>query len=95
MADSKRNYLYVKWRHNHPEEPVHLYSELDGERFEVRKVEIFSDGRRGFADGSEEFGGTRLGEMAVPPMSELESDPQVESKVISADEFQWHWLKRR
>jgi hypothetical protein len=95
MAGSKMSYIYVKWIHKHPEEPVHLYSELDGDRYETRKVEIYSDGRRGFADGSEEFGGTRLGETAVPPLSELDGDPQFEAKVITAEEFQRQWLKRR
>ncbi len=30
-------YLRVGWKHQHPDEPVILYSELDAERWEVRK----------------------------------------------------------
>ncbi len=90
-----KRYIYVIWKHKNPEDPVHLYSELDSERYETRKVEIWADGRRGFADASEEFGGTRLGETAVPPLAELADDPQFEAKEISVEEFQRQWLKRR
>ena len=92
---AKTSYLYVKWKKPQPGEPSHLYSELDGERYETRKVELFADGRRGFADANEEFGGTRLGETAVPPLDELEGDPDFEAKTISVEEFQRQWLKRR
>ena len=90
-----KRYLYVEWKHAHPDEPTRLYSELDGERYEVRKVELYADGRRDFADANEEFGGTRLGELPVPPLSELATDPEFEPKEISAEEFQRQWLKRR
>ncbi len=42
-------YIKVKWLHSHPDEPVLLYSELDKDRWETRKVEVFADGRIGFA----------------------------------------------
>jgi hypothetical protein len=38
------NYIKVKWNHALPDEPVWFYSELDAERWETRKVEIFADG---------------------------------------------------
>jgi hypothetical protein len=41
--------------------PVVLYSELDDNRFEVRKVEVFRDGRLGYADAVRSSGGTGLG----------------------------------
>ncbi len=95
MAPVKTSYLYVKWIHKDPRDPVHLYSELDAERYETRKVEIWADGRKGFADANESFGGTGLGEMATPPLSELNADPQFQGKAIDAEEFQRQWLKRR
>jgi hypothetical protein len=36
------SYLKVKWNRSFPDEPMLLYSELDRERWEVRKVEFFS-----------------------------------------------------
>ncbi|HXC53674.1 MAG TPA: hypothetical protein VNU97_00105 [Rhizomicrobium sp.] len=88
-------YLHIKWHKAVGGEPLHLYSELDAERYELRKVEIFGDGRRGFADAKEEVGGTFLGTMAVPALDELAGDPAFEARAISQDDFQRIWLKRR
>ncbi len=54
-------YLRVQWLHSHPDEPVTLYSELDDEGWEVRKVEIFADGHIGFASKTEVVGSIELG----------------------------------
>ena len=90
-----KRYIYIKWKPAGPSDPVHTYSELDSARQEIRKVEIYANGTRGFADGDEENGGTFLGSMPVPPLAELAGDPSFEAKDITADEFQRHWLKRR
>jgi hypothetical protein len=42
-------YIKVGWKHGHHDYPVILYSELDARRFEVRKVEVFRNGRCGWA----------------------------------------------
>jgi hypothetical protein len=42
-------YIKVVWKHDHPEEPIVLYSELDEDRWEVRKVEVFRVGSAGYA----------------------------------------------
>ena len=88
-------YLYVKWLHKDPSAPVHIYSEVGDDSYERRKVEIFADGRRGFADGSEEFGGTVLGSMPVPSFKEIAAQPEFEPKELPQEEFQRIWLKRR
>lgn len=54
-------YFKCKWNHAHGDEPVLMYSELDEERWETRKVEIFRDGKMGFANRETESGGSRLG----------------------------------
>ena len=33
-------YVKVRWDHEFVEEPVEVFSELDNDRYEVRKVEI-------------------------------------------------------
>ncbi len=88
-------YLYVKWTHKDPNAPVHLYSEIDDDSYECRKVEIWADGRKGFADGSEAKGGTVLSDMTVPPLKVIAALPEYEPKEIPAEEFQKIWLKRR
>ena len=87
------NYIRILWRHSSPQEPVELFSELDGQRFEVRKVEVWADGRTGYASQHEEVGGTRLGELPVPSLSEIAADPQFEPHEMTAADFEQHWRK--
>ena len=88
-------YMYVKWLHKDPGAPVQIYSEIGDDSYERRKVEIYKNGRKGFADTSEEYGGTALGVMPVPPLKDIAAQPEFEPKEISAEEFQKIWMKRR
>ncbi|MFD4193128.1 DUF6881 domain-containing protein [Amycolatopsis thermoflava] len=49
------------WHHDHPDEPVLLYSET-GDGYESRKVDLFRDGRQDYADESTSIGTTFLGQ---------------------------------
>ena len=93
MADY--SYLHVRWEHEHADEPVDLWSELNAERFETRKLEIFRNGRIGYASFDEESGGTRLGERAIPSIGEIASDNQFRPEEISKAAFEKLWNKRR
>jgi hypothetical protein len=53
-------YQSVLWHHDHPDEPMVLYSEIDV-GFEVRKVEVYRDGRHDYAGRSRSTGTTMLG----------------------------------
>ena|SRR6185295_2255196 len=86
-------YLRVKWKHSFSDEPVWLYTELDDNRCEVRKVEAYSDGRQDFASESESSGDTRLSLEPIPPLGEIASDPQFEPVEISAGEFERVWAE--
>lgn len=88
-------YLYIRWKHKDPGAPVHIYSEIGDDSYERRKVEIWADGRKGFADGNEEAGGTSLGVMPVPSLAEIAAQSEYEPKEIPELEFQRIWLKRR
>ena len=85
-------YLKVRWIHEHPNEPVVLMSELDEDRYEVRKVEVFADGRIGFASTDQSSGETILGETAIPSPEEIASDPQFVVEVFDAQHFEEVWL---
>ena len=80
-------YILVTWHHDNPDYPVELYSELDDERFEVRKVECFRDGRRCFADAAGHSGNTTLGTAPVPPLNEIASDRQFTAREITKEVF--------
>jgi len=87
-------YLRVKWFHQFTDEPVLLFSELDAQRFEVRKVEVFRDGRQGYASRNEEHGGSFLGTIPTPELDILAVDSEFDPVVISASEFEEIWALR-
>jgi hypothetical protein len=86
-------YMLVKWCHESEDEPVLLYSELDDDRWEVRKVEVYRDGRCDYASSTESTGSTRLGEIPVPPLTEIAASPEFEAEGISEHEFEGVWGK--
>lgn len=88
-------YLKVLWKHNVPDDARWLYSELDDERWERRKIEVFPDGRWGFADEHQEVGGSGLGECATPSVEEINADPEFEAVEITREEFEVLWAARR
>jgi ABC-type nitrate/sulfonate/bicarbonate transport system substrate-binding protein len=88
-------HIRVRWSHDHPDEPVLLYSELDGERWEVRKVEIFRDGSQGYADTIENDGRSLLSEEPIPSLDDIAADPQFQPQTISAEAFEAIWNGRK
>ena len=88
--DSANSYLRVRWKHDHSDEPVVLYCELDEARCEVRKVEEFRDGRMTWAEGRGAIGNTELGRAPVPPLAEITSS-EFEPEVITRAEFEAVW----
>ncbi len=90
-------YIEVKWIHIHPDEPVFLYSEIDADGWEVRKLEVFADGRVGFADLTEATASTntKLSHEPLPSLTEIASDPQFQPTTITPEEFDRLWARRR
>jgi len=88
-------YLKVRWHHSFSDEPVLLHCELDANLLELRKVEVYADGRIGYAGDDEEFGGTRLGWEATPPSEEIAADPQFEPQETNKQEFEEVWECRK
>lgn len=84
-------YVKVKWRHSLDDTPVLLYSELNSGLWEVRKVEVYADGRIDFADREERSGSTKLGIEPLPSLEEIAADPEFEPAAISAAEFESVW----
>jgi hypothetical protein len=86
-------FLKVEWIHDFPDQPILIYSELDEERYETRKVEIFRDGRVEYAPPEKETGSTFLSDQPLPPVEVIAMDPQFVPSVISAEEFEKVWEK--
>ena len=66
LSALQMRYIKVKWIHAHANEPVWLYSELDDDFWETRKVEVFPDGTKGHANHVETHGTTKFSIRAPP-----------------------------
>ena len=92
MATGGRRYQRVLWHHDLAQEPVVLYSEIDS-GYEIRKVEIYRDGRHHYADTSRSTGTTMLGEILMPAVDEINQDPEFSGTAITASEFEQVWRR--
>jgi hypothetical protein len=92
-ASDVMKYMLVRWHHESEDEPVLLYSELDDDRWEVRKVEVYGDGRCDYANSTESTGSTLLGETPIPPLAEIAAAPEFGAEEISKHEFEEVWAK--
>ena len=81
---------YIKWiwKQHDLEFPSIFFMELDEERWDTRRVEVFPDGRTGFAGPDDRSHETWLGETAIAPLSEINEDPMFEATEISAADFE-------
>ena len=84
----------VGWKHQHPDEPVLLYHEVDERGWETRKIEVWRSGKKGFASAAGEHGDTRLGVEPFPSLTEIARDPQFDPAEISQEEFEHAWNAR-
>lgn len=86
-------YWKVAWIHDFIDEPIFIYGELNDEFEEIRKVEMFRDGRLGYASirGLEYL--TLSSETNWLPKEEIEVDPQFIVEVISKVEFEKVWIQ--
>ena len=84
-------YIKVEWHHESALYPVLLYSELDDQRWECRKVEQFADGRSQFASADAHTGDTRLGEAPVPTGPEINAQEEFTYHEIDRGEFEALW----
>lgn len=85
-------YLKVKWYHQHQDEPIEIYSELNPERWEIRKVEIFRDGDTSYASPIQRTGTTWLAEAPLPALTEINAQKDFEGTVIDRQTFERMWL---
>ena len=88
-------YLKVDWRHDHPDEPIALYSECDDGGWEVRKVEVFRDGRFGYAGPGSDAEGSRLGTEPLPSLRDIGAAPEFLPRAITQSEFEQVWAAAR
>ena len=81
----------MKWTHTSQDDPILIYSEINSDRLETRKVEYFVGGAVGLASRKFEKGGTKLGSEPIPAVAKIKEDSQFEAEEISDDEFNSIW----
>ncbi|PHM50127.1 DUF6881 domain-containing protein [Xenorhabdus sp. KK7.4] len=86
-------YIKVYWKHNDDDYPFEIYSELDEDRYEIRKIEIFLNGKVSYAQEDKTTGSTILGEVPVPEVNEINEDTEFEAFNITKEEFNSLWIK--
>ncbi|HEV7805727.1 MAG TPA: hypothetical protein VGO80_07915 [Solirubrobacteraceae bacterium] len=88
-------YQRVMWHHDFADEPVLLYSEIDENGRERRKVDEYRDGRLDMCDEFECTGTTRLSLTAMPTLEQIASQSEFTPESISKDEFESVWQRVR
>lgn len=86
-------YIKVSWNHSFQDEPILMFSELDGDRNEIRKVEVYRENLLGYACDDRNKNGTLLSECEIPELSVINEDIQFEGIEIEKDEFEKIWKK--
>ncbi|MFC6616716.1 DUF6881 domain-containing protein [Deinococcus radiophilus] len=78
----------VQWWDAPPEEPRFIAAELDGQRYELRKIELFRDGTVMRLMSERD-----LAEVPWPPLAELAADEDEVflSTLLTAEEFETLW----
>lgn len=87
------DYIDVLWRHDDADYPHRCVSALNSERWEVRRLEFFRSGAVGSASHAGRTIGTGLGEWPMPPLDEINADPELEGRVIDAEAFERLWRR--
>jgi hypothetical protein len=88
-------YIRLKWNHTNPDEPVWIFSELDPDGKEVRKIECFRNGFCDVATAAGSSGSAALMTLPLPDMSVLARDPEFTPQEISKEDFEEVWMRRQ
>ncbi len=86
-------YMRVRWIHQDQDDPVEIYSELSDARWELRKIEIFRDGRYGYASEEGSLDSMGLSLEKIPSLEEIARDPEFEPETITKKQFESMWVK--
>lgn len=96
MTPAELRHLRTEWHHDprydHTHDPTLLFHEVRGGE-ELRKVEVWPDGSMGFADETQEVGGTYRSQGDIPTADEINEDPAFTAGYVSAAEFERVWRR--
>lgn len=84
-------YQRVEWRQEASGYPVVLYSEINDDGIETRKVDEYADGHLDYAGPSGSTGSTLLSEKAMPSLDEINAQAEFRGEPMAEDEFERVW----
>lgn len=86
-------YIDVHWIHIDHNYPVRLMSELDDKRHETRKIELYEDGRIGYALSEKNAEDCGLSEEPIPSLDQINSQPEFNGIEIDSATFESLWKR--
>jgi len=86
-------YFQVRWHHEDPDDPVRIYEELSGERYELRKIEEFADGRLIRSDRINPDFATALSWEPVTAEEEIAAQDEFTVEPLTAEAFNSAWAR--
>ncbi|MFF2195756.1 DUF6881 domain-containing protein [Streptomyces sp. NPDC058157] len=89
------SYVRLHWHHDSAEDPVLFLSELDADRYEIRRVQAHRDGQLDWADAHRETPTIGLGQAPVPDLAELNAQTEFHAEPITATDFETAWTRAR
>ena len=87
-------FIRVRRLEPRPEAPAEIWIVLDRHRSEESRVEIWPDGRIGFASDELEVGGTKLRRGPFPRPEAFAGHPDLQVEAVSTREFHRFWETR-
>ena len=91
-GEKAMEYILLEWFHDIENEPYIIYSEIDSQRYEIRKIEVFKNGT--YLKCSEEILSSQieLADVAFPEnIDEINRDRQFCAKYITKEDFERMW----
>ncbi len=86
-----RYWQMVTWHGAAGDTPILVFAEIVN-GWEVRKVDVFDDGRLARADARDADGSTVLGSAAVLPITAIDDMPDFSAVEIAREAFEALWL---
>ncbi|MFE3442186.1 DUF6881 domain-containing protein [Nocardia sp. NPDC059180] len=90
--DEEFRYIRIDRSDDSTTGPVTIFSEIDEDGYENRRVEVFRDGSSDFAGGLMEGETTILNDEPIPTVSEISQRPGVTAIEITLEDFQRAWI---
>ncbi|MBK6435912.1 MAG: hypothetical protein IPF83_08660 [Rhodanobacteraceae bacterium] len=84
-------HVLVQWIPTIEAESIFVALELDDRGLEARRVEVFPDGRIGYADGNHSVDGAELSVIPTPHARNINAQTPFVAKDISLEDFERYW----